>query len=90
LRSRNPVSIGFLAELIGKSASLESPETWFLEHLAPAVVDEAFLPGKVRSGRQVERLFPLVPELLKPTLLARLPVAVLLSAADIRSNGSIP
>ena len=31
LRSRNRVSIGFLAELIGKSASIESPETRFLE-----------------------------------------------------------
>jgi len=29
--SRNPVSIGFLAELIGKSASIESLETGFLE-----------------------------------------------------------
>jgi len=31
LRSRNPISIGFLAELIGKSASIESSETGFLE-----------------------------------------------------------
>jgi hypothetical protein len=27
----NVVSIGFLAELLGKSASIESPETGFLE-----------------------------------------------------------